>query len=66
VGLALYPLSAFRAMSQAALAVYKTLAETGTQSALLDTMQTRQALYDVLNYHAFEQKLDALNDQETP
>ena len=66
VGVALYPLSAFRAMSHAALAVYKTLAETGTQSAMLDTMQTRQALYDILNYHAFEQKLDALNDQETP
>lgn len=66
VGLALYPLSAFRAMSQAALSVYQTLAEHGTQSELLDAMQTREALYEVLDYHAFERKLDALNDQETP
>ncbi len=66
VGMALYPLSAFRAMSQAALSVYQTIANEGTQSALLDQMQTREALYEVLDYHAFERKLDALNDREKP
>jgi methylisocitrate lyase len=60
VRLALYPLSAFRAMSAAALAVYETLRREGTQQAVVDTMQTRMALYDVLGYHDYEQKLDAL------
>ena len=60
VALALYPLSAFRAMSKAALAVYAGLRETGTQQHLLETMQTRADLYDVLVYHDYEQKLDAL------
>ena len=60
VALALYPLSAFRAMSKAALAVYAGLRETGTQQHLLETMQTRADLYDVLGYHDYEQKLDAL------
>lgn len=64
VGLALYPLSAFRAMSQAALKVYKTLAEEGSQASIQDQMQTREALYDVLGYHAFEEKLDALFSEE--
>jgi methylisocitrate lyase len=64
VGLALYPLSAFRAMSQAALDVYRVLASEGTQCSVLDRMQTREALYDVLDYHAFEQKLDGLFSEE--
>lgn len=64
VGLALYPLSAFRAMSAAALNVYRTIRKDGTQQAVVDMMQTREELYDMLNYHAYEQKLDRLLNQE--
>jgi len=60
VGMILYPLSAFRAMSNAALAVYATILERGTQKPALDSMQTREELYAVLGYHAYEQKLDEL------
>ena len=60
VGLVLYPLSAFRAMSQAALAVYAELRRAGTQKGLLDRMQTRAELYEVLGYHEYEKKLDEL------
>lgn len=60
ISMALYPLSAFRAMSQAALNVYKTIRTQGTQQSVVDTMQTRMALYDVLGYHDYEQKLDEL------
>jgi methylisocitrate lyase len=60
VAIALYPLSAFRAMNKAALNVYRTLRTNGTQKAVVDTMQTRAELYDFLGYHAFETKLDAL------
>ena len=60
VDIALYPLSAFRAMSKAALAVYEDLAQNGCQVASVDSMQTRDELYDVLNYHRYEQTLDAL------
>jgi methylisocitrate lyase len=60
VGLVLYPLSAFRAMSKAALEVYATLRRDGTQKAVVDRMQTRMDLYDVLGYHDYEKKLDAL------
>jgi methylisocitrate lyase len=56
----LYPLSAFRAANKAALNVYQHLLEDGDQKAVVDTMQTRMELYDFLNYHDFEQKLDAL------
>jgi methylisocitrate lyase len=56
----LYPLSAFRAMNLAALNVYKTLRKEGTQKALLAAMQTREELYDHLNYHSYEKKLDEL------
>ncbi len=56
----LYPLSAFRAMSLAALNVYQSIYEQGDQKAVVDRMQTRKDLYDVLDYHAFEQKLDEL------
>ncbi|MDQ6917188.1 MAG: methylisocitrate lyase [Pseudomonadota bacterium] len=60
VAIALYPLSAFRAMNKAALEVYATLRRDGTQKAVLDTMQTRDDLYEYLGYHAYETKLDAL------
>lgn len=56
----LYPLSAFRAMNKAAETVYKSLLEEGHQRKVVDIMQTRMDLYDYLNYHDFEQKLDAL------
>ncbi len=59
-GLVLYPLSAFRAMSRAAEAVYATIRRDGTQKAVLDQMQTRDELYEVLDYHAYETKLDEL------
>ena len=60
VSLALYPLSAFRAMNAAALNVYQHIRTDGTQQQVLDTMQTRADLYDYLDYHAYEQKLDHL------
>ena len=60
VQLVLYPLSAFRAMSRAALDVYTAIRRDGTQRAVVDRMQTRQELYRVLGYEAFEHKLDAL------
>jgi len=60
----LYPLSAFRAANKAALNVYETLLNDGDQKAVIDTMQTRMELYDFLNYHDFEQKLDALFERE--
>ena len=60
VKLVLYPLSAFRAMSQAALKVYQHILTDGTQQAVVPDMQTRMALYDFLGYHAFEQQLDRL------
>lgn len=56
----LYPLSAFRAMNKAALNVYQALKDDGVQTSVLDTMQTRMELYDFLNYHDYEQKLDKL------
>ena len=60
VSIALYPLSAFRAANAAALRVYESLREEGTQQNVLETMQTRADLYHYLGYHDFEQKLDAL------
>lgn len=60
VRLALYPLSAFRAMSQTAVRVYETLRTQGTQKGVTDLMQTRADLYDMLGYHTYEQKLDDL------
>jgi methylisocitrate lyase len=60
VSLALYPLSAFRAMNAAALNVYQHIRSDGTQQQVLPTMQTRADLYDLLDYHAYEQKLDEL------
>jgi methylisocitrate lyase len=60
VQLVLYPLSAFRAMSKAALNVYQHILADGTQEKAVPTMQTRMELYDYLGYHAFEQQLDRL------
>ena len=60
VGMILYPLSAFRAMNKAALNVYQHLLDDGDQKAVVDQMQTRQELYDFLDYHEFEAKLDEL------
>ena len=60
VAIALYPLSAFRAMNKAALEVYRTLRREGTQKSVLESMQSRAELYEFLGYLAFEQKLDAL------
>ena len=60
VAMVLYPLSAFRAMNAAALKVFQAIRRDGTQKNVLDTMQTRNELYDFLNYHAYEQKLDQL------
>ena len=64
VSLVLYPLSAFRAMNKAALNVYKTVRSEGTQQSVVDTMQSRSELYDYLDYHKFEQKLDELFAKE--
>jgi methylisocitrate lyase len=60
VAMALYPLSAFRAMNQAALGVYETLRKSGTQKSVLPQMQTREELYEFLDYHSYEEKLDEL------
>ena len=64
IKLALYPLSAFRAMSKAALNVYQHLLDDGTQQKVVDTMQTRMELYNFLGYHDYEKKLDQLFDEE--
>lgn len=60
VGLALYPLSAFRAMSAAALDVFRTIRQDGTQLQAVNRMQTRAELYEHLNYLDYEQRLDRL------
>ncbi|OLO11720.1 methylisocitrate lyase [Chromohalobacter japonicus] len=60
----LYPLSAFRAMNAAALEVYRSIHDNGHQRDVLDKMQTRDELYEFLDYHAFERKLDALFDED--
>lgn len=60
VAIQLYPLSAFRAMNKAAEHVYETIRRDGHQKAVVDTMQTREELYERIGYHAFENKLDAL------
>jgi methylisocitrate lyase len=64
VGIALYPLSAFRAANAAALRVYETIRRDGTQRAVVDTMQTRAELYDFLDYYSYERKLDELFAKE--
>jgi len=64
VDMILYPLSAFRAMSKAALNVYQHILEDGHQNNVLETMQTREELYDYLNYHQYEMELDELMNKE--
>ncbi|XQS18697.1 methylisocitrate lyase [Citrobacter telavivensis] len=61
VAMALYPLSAFRAMNRAAEKVYNVLRQEGTQKSVIDIMQTRNELYESINYYQYEEKLDALN-----
>ena len=60
VGLVLYPLSAFRAMAKAAEGVYTEIRKEGTQAAVIESMQTRAELYELLGYHEYEKKLDQL------
>ena len=64
VSMVLYPLSAFRAMSKAAVRTYETIRAHGTQTAVLEQMQTREELYDVLGYYRFENELDEFVGQE--
>jgi methylisocitrate lyase len=64
ISMVLYPLSAFRAMSNAALAVYGAIRKEGTQKSVVPMMQTRMELYDVLGYHDYERKLDELFGKE--
>lgn len=65
IRMVLYPLSAFRAMNKAALGVYEAIRRDGHQKDVVDTMQTRMELYDVLGYHEYERKLDALFGNES-
>ena len=60
VAMILYPLTAFRAMNKAALRTYENLRKTGTQKGSVGEMQTREELYDIINYHSYEKKLDEL------
>ena len=60
ISMVLYPLSATRAMQKAALAVYEAVRREGTQVNVLDTMQQRKELYEFLNYHSYEDKIDQL------
>ena len=66
VAIVLYPLSAFRAMNKAALNVYQAVRRDGTQKNVVDSMQTRNELYDFLDYHSYETKLDQLFAKEKP
>jgi methylisocitrate lyase len=63
VGIALYPLSAARAAARAAEAVFRAIREQGDQRGVLETMQTRDELYEVLDYLRFERIVDAVNEQ---
>lgn len=64
VSIVLYPLSAFRAMSKAAISIYDSIRKEGTQKNVIDIMQTREELYDYLDYHSYEQKLDNIFSRE--
>jgi len=66
VAIALYPLSAFRAMNKAALSVYESIRKSGSQQGAIGSMQTREELYDFLGYHEYERKLDELFAREKP
>ena len=65
VAMALYPLSAFRAMSRAAEAVYSEIRNSGTQREVVDAMQTREELYETIGYHDYERKINELFIQRT-
>jgi len=65
VDIALYCCAAYRAMNAAALKVLQTIRETGTQASVVPIMQTREELYDYLNYHSYERKLDELFSQKS-
>jgi methylisocitrate lyase len=64
VGIVLYPLSAFRAMASAAEAVYNTIRQSGSQKEIVPRMQTRTELYEILNYHQFESRLDSFSKEK--
>jgi methylisocitrate lyase len=64
ISMVLYPLSGFRAMNKAALTVFETIIKEGSQTNVLDIMQTRMELYDMLDYHSYEEKLDQLFSKE--
>ena len=64
IRLVLYPLSAFRAMNAAAQKIYATLRDAGTQKSVVEMMQTRDELYEILNYHEYERKLDTQIEEE--
>ncbi|HCD7553688.1 methylisocitrate lyase [Citrobacter farmeri] len=66
VAMALYPLSAFRAMNRAAEKVYNVLRQEGTQKSVIDIMQTRNELYESINYYQYEERLDALYTKKKP
>jgi 2-methylcitrate synthase len=66
IRLVLYPLSAFRAMNRAAMDVYQSIRQNGTQQQMLERMQTREQLYDILDYHAYETKLDEAYARDKP
>jgi methylisocitrate lyase len=66
VDIVLYCCGAYRAMNKAALNVYQAIRRDKTQKNVVDTMQTRAELYQYLDYHSYEQKLDALFSKETP
>ena len=65
VSIALYPLSAFRAMSKAAAGVYSTIAETGSQTAAMSSLHSREETYAVIDYHKYERQVDAYNTVQT-
>jgi len=65
IAMVLYPLTAFRAMNQAALRVYQAVARDGHQRSVIDDMQTRDELYEILGYHDYENKLDQLFSKES-
>jgi methylisocitrate lyase len=64
VGMILYPLSAFRAMNKAAESVFEAIRRDGTQAAVIDTMQTREELYERINYYEFEKALDQFQSEK--
>ncbi|MEI6867889.1 MAG: methylisocitrate lyase [Actinomycetes bacterium] len=64
VGIVLYPLSAFRAMNKAAEMVYETIRQTGTQASVIDTMQTREELYQRIDYYSYESALDKFQEEK--